>query len=100
MKNYDTMVEALSGLKARGYTLDFNLTETRLECPGEGLKLDPQEFEISEVHRFEGDSNPADMSVVYAIESNQGHKGSLVAAFGTYADTVSAELLSKLSVHH
>ncbi len=36
--------------------------------------------------RFEGDSDPADMSILYAIETNDGDKGTYVDAFGTYGD--------------
>jgi hypothetical protein len=35
--------------------------------------------------RFEGPSNPDDMSILYAIEANDGVKGTLVDAYGTYA---------------
>jgi hypothetical protein len=58
----------------------------------------PGEFEIVEVHRFEGDTDPADEAVVYAIQSKHGEKGVLVNAFGVYSDRVSDELIEKLKV--
>ena len=41
---------------------------------------------IAEYHRFEGVSDPGDMSIVYAIETRSGIRGTLVDAFGVYAD--------------
>jgi hypothetical protein len=101
MENYDTVVAALSGLKAKGYSLDFNIAFDKITCNENGLCLNPNEFEITEVYRFEGDTNPADEDIVYAIESKDGSvKGSLTSAYGMYADTVSTEMLQKLTINH
>ncbi len=101
MFTYDTVVAALDGLKERGYTLDFNLAFDKLICHENSMCLNPLEFEITEVHRFEGDTNPSDEDVVYAVESKDGKiKGSISGAFGMYADSVSNEMVQKLSMHH
>lgn len=95
MISYDTVSQAVNGLKERGYTLDFNLKATCVEC--EGQKFNPQDFEISEVYRFEGISDPADEAVVFAIESKNGLKGVLVNAFGIYSEPLSDEMVKKLN---
>ncbi|WP_131537985.1 phosphoribosylpyrophosphate synthetase [Pedobacter nototheniae] len=101
MHIYDTVTAALADLDKRGYELDFNLTSECLECKEIDLRLMPEEFEIDEVYRFEGMTDPADSAVVYAISSNVGNlKGVLVDAYGVYAENVSPELLNKLKVHH
>ena len=97
MYAYDTVSQAIKGLRSRGFTADFNLEENCLVCHEE--KFDPAAFEIREVYRFEGESDPADEAVVYAIESNSGMKGILVNAFGVYADTMSDEMIKKLKFH-
>ncbi len=100
MYQYDTVVAALNGLKGRGYALDFNIAFDQLICHDNGTCLNPTEFEITEVHRFEGYTNPSDEEIVFAIESKQGDiKGVLHSAFGTYADEISPDLLRKLSIH-
>lgn len=100
MESYDTVVGALNGLKARGYTTNFNVAFDKLMCSEGKTCLNPHEFEIVEVYRFEGNSNPADQDVVYAVESLTGSiKGVITSAFGLYADTASAEMISKLSMH-
>lgn len=97
MPAYDTVSQALSGLKERGYTLDFNLKSNSLECVGQ--KFNPKDFEITEFHRFEGNSDPGDEAVVYAIEAKNGMKGVLVNAFGVYAEPLSDDMMKKLSFH-
>ena len=100
MKSYDTLTEAITDLKARGFNLDFNLRETQIECTSIGRKLSPNEFEITEVYRFEGDTDPGDELVLYAIESKDGLKGTLMNAYGVYSNTISNELIGKLTVQH
>lgn len=100
MPAYDTVTEALSDLKQRGFTTDFNLAFDSIRCKQTGVVLSPSEFEIVEHHRFEGDSNPSDEEVVYAIAARNGSmKGVLVSAFGMYSEPVDDALLSKLQVH-
>ena len=100
MESYDTVVDALNGLKARGYTVNFNIAFDKLMCSDNKICLNPNEFEIVEVHRFEGNSNPADADVVYAVKSITGDiKGVITSAFGLYADAASTEMISKLSMH-
>jgi hypothetical protein len=100
MYTYDTVVEAVKGLKQRGYTIDFNLESDRISCPKTLLSLTPADFEITEFYRFEGDSDPADEAIVYAIESKEGRKGVLVNGFGVSSEEVGEEMVVKLAVRH
>ena len=100
MENYDTVVAALEGLKARGYTLDFNIAFDNIICRQNDICLNPNEFEITEVHRFEGQTNPDDQDVVYGVTSLDGSiKGSITSAYGMYADGLSTDMIRKLSKH-
>ena len=100
MESYETVTAALTGLKSRGFALDFNIAFDKLMCNDNGLCLNPHEFEITEVYRFEGESNPSDEDIVYAIESKDGNiKGVITSAFGLYADNASSEMIKKLSMH-
>ncbi|MEI9946656.1 MAG: phosphoribosylpyrophosphate synthetase [Chitinophagaceae bacterium] len=98
MHAYDTVTAAVNGLKKRGYTLDFNLKENCIICHED--KFHPEDFEITEVYRFEGNSDPADEAIVYAIESNKGHKGVLVNGYGISSDAMTSEMAKKLTMHH
>ncbi|MES2387538.1 MAG: phosphoribosylpyrophosphate synthetase [Bacteroidota bacterium] len=95
---FDTLTEAIADMKERGYSLDFNLAADYIYADNHTIKLEPTEFEVAEYHRFEGDTDPADMSIVYGIVSNNGLKGVLVNAYGPYATTTSDALVSRLNV--
>lgn len=98
MEDYQTLLEALNGLKEKGYTLDFNLVNGNLQNSAKDVKLEPEEFCIDEFHRFEGMSDPDDNSVVYAISSEKYNlKGVFVNGYGVYSDDLSEELLKKLN---
>lgn len=96
MEDYSTLSEAINGLKKEGYTEDFNLGANCIECSALSLKLYPEEFMIDKFFRFEGQSNPDDSSIVYAISAKSGEKGILVDAFGIYSEAMTPELVAKL----
>ena len=91
MYSYETMTEAVSGLEKRGYTVDFNVDQEIIVSG---------EFEIAEYYRFEGDSDPADEAIVYAIESAKGVKGILVNGYGISSESAANVLAEKLKIHH
>ncbi len=93
--HYATVSEAISELRQKGFTHDFNLQMDCLEC--DGVCFRPKDFEIVHVYRYEGNSDPGDEAAVYAIESASGLKGLLVTGYGPSADSVNAEMLQKLS---
>ena len=98
MYTYDTVSEAVSGLQQRGFTLDFDARFDCLVCKDH--KLRPDEFEIAEIYRFEGNTDPADEAIVYGIESKHGLKGILVNGYGASSDELSNEMVKKLSMKH
>lgn len=100
MYNYDTVTEAINGLKERGFTLDFNLQVNSLQCFNPDINLAPEEFEIKEIYRFEGDTNPDDEAIIYAIESRDGYKGVFINGYGPSADAIGADMMKKLVDHH
>jgi hypothetical protein len=100
MKTYESLVDALDDLKARGYTNDFNIADNCLECKPLSLVLHPNDFEVVEVHRFEGMTDPDDQSILFAIEAKVGFKGTLVNGYGLYSDPVSDALMAKLNIVH
>jgi hypothetical protein len=95
--NYDTVTEAVEGLRRRGFYVDFNLSENCIVC--DNGKFDVNDFEIVECYRFEGDTDPSDEAVVYAIQSINGVKGVLVNGYGISAEALSDEMAKKLNFH-
>jgi hypothetical protein len=98
MHSYETVSEALADLQNRGFTTDFNLHKNDIAVNAN--QFTANEFEIIEYYRFEGNSDPADEAVVYAIESANGIKGILVSGYGTSSDEFTNEMAEKLKIHH
>lgn len=101
MKNYsyDTVSEAVNNLAKRGYTTDFEvMTEKEcLVCHQSSSDLSPEEFQIDEVYRFEGDSDPGDEMIVFAISSEiHDLKGIVINAYGMYSDPATSKIVARL----
>ena len=94
--HYATVSEAINDLRHQGFTMDFNLEENCITCHPEKFKAD--EFEIVEIYRYEGNTDPADQATVYAIQAKSGLKGILVTGYGIYTDTISTAILDKLRI--
>lgn len=62
--------------------------------------LSSDDFIIDKVYRFEGETNPDDQAILYAISArNFNIKGVLVNGQGISADEISDLLVSKLTKH-
>jgi hypothetical protein len=100
MTHYDSLSTAINDLAAKGYTTDFNLAFDQIKCAGTGVCLLPSQFDIVAHHRFEGDTDPGNSSVLYVIESHDGSmKGILISAYGMYSDSLSDEMIRKLGMN-
>jgi hypothetical protein len=101
-RNYDTVSEALTDLAKRGYATDFSVLAEKecLVCNKTSVSLSPYEFEIDETYRFEGNTDPGDEMIVFAISSiKHNMKGTLTSAYGMYADAAASKIVSLLKKH-
>ena len=95
---YSTMSEAVDDLQKQGYTDELTLTEDGLY--NLAIPLDPQEFQIDAFYRFEGPSDPGDMSIVYAVSGqHSGLKGLLVGDYGGKAQAFIHDMVQRLNAH-
>lgn len=99
MEMYRNLVEAIEGLRAQGYTEDFNLLQDCIECSARDFRLFHHEFQIDKFFRFDEQTDPSDESIIYAISSYDGqHKGILINGYGISSESVTDEMLSKLTI--
>lgn len=96
----NTLSGTMNKLKEEGITEEFEIKDNQfITSSGEGFK--PEDLTIIKVHRFEGISDPGDMSVLYVMKSSSGKKGIFIDAFGIYADQDgehATELLKKVKI--
>lgn len=102
MKSYDTVSEAVGDLIKRGYTKDLNIVEDS-DCligNNSGATLSSNEFEIDEVYRLEGESDPGDEMILFPLSGKDFNiKGILLNAYGVYADAKTSQIVSQLHNH-
>ena len=98
MKKKETLSLTINALRDKGYIEDFNLLDEHLENKKKKSKYPIEEFEVDHYFRFEGVSNPADNSILYAITTKDGHKGMLVDGYGKSGGQVSEKMLNKLQI--
>ena len=98
INHYETLVEALEELKKKGYTHSFKIERGKAICIETNEEIYPKNMMIVEYHRFEGETDPSDMAVVFAIECSNGTNGCIVDAYGTYSNENISEFLKKVNI--
>ncbi|MCY7421863.1 MAG: hypothetical protein LH478_09000 [Chitinophagaceae bacterium] len=79
-----------------GYTDDFKVVNTGLKSLKTEKIYNPGEIHVKNFFRFEGQSDPNDNTIMYVIETNDGLKGTLVDAYGPYADAKVSEFMQQV----
>jgi hypothetical protein len=92
----ETEQEALARLADDGYQSEFEIVEDGVRCPECGEVVAPEDVEIDETVRFEGPSNPDDQSVVFALRTPSGHRGTLPSSYGPEVGGERADVLRRL----
>lgn len=82
-----TLVSCCNMLDKQGFTTQFKATVEGLKSLTTEKLYKPEEIKVANFYRFEGESNPSDNSILYAIETCTGERGTLVDSYGSYSDT-------------
>jgi hypothetical protein len=93
-----TLAGRMDELTLRGFTEHFMLRDGRLRAVANGKTFAADQVTILEFHRFEGVSDPDDMSIVYAIETRSGLRGTLADAFGVYSDPLLSAFMEDVAL--
>jgi len=78
MKNYQSLIDAMSDLRKEGYEDDFTTQSFGLYGGDLDLRLDPEDFHVDEIDQIEENSTPGNGPMLYAISSSMGVKGTLI----------------------
>lgn len=94
----ETLVEAMKRLRSSGYTHDFAASaDGNLVCNACGTSHAPEAVEIRETVRFEGDSNPDDEAILFALDCVDGSLGQYSAGFGPGTAAADVKALERLT---
>lgn len=97
MHHYQTpLLKKSNDLVQEGFEEQFVLTKEGLKSNRTGETFHPEDVKIIKHYRFEGTSDPGDMTILYAVETNTGLKGTVVDAFGTYSDQELGDFMKRV----
>ena len=86
LSDMKTLASCINHLVKEGYTEDFKIIDSGMISLQSENVYRPEQVHVLNFFRFEGASDPADNSILYAIEIDDGTKGTLTDAYGPYAD--------------
>ena len=95
-ENMDSLVTVLSKIEKLGFHSQFEVDGKYLVSLKTNKHFLPEEVKIMHFYRFEGESDPDDNSIMYAIDANGMEKGTLVDGYGTTADPQTANFIRKV----
>jgi hypothetical protein len=93
-----TLADVMKDLTRQGFTEQFVPVAGGVRGVQSGRTFRAGQVTITAYHRFEGVSDPDDMSILYALETVSGIRGTLADAFGVYADSVVGAFIGDVAV--
>ena len=88
-----TSVNIIEELTEMGFRNTFTIEEGFLACKETNEKYPPQKISLCGSFRFEGASDPDDSRILYAIEVDDGTRGTIMDGFGIYGDPLIAQFM-------
>lgn len=79
-----------------GFTAQFKINETGIESLNTKKQYNPADVKIVNFYRFEGASNPDDNSILYAIETAAGERGTITDAYGPNGDPLISDFIKQV----
>ena len=81
-------IDYIRRYEAVGFKDQYRIVDDTLENVNTNKRYAPEEVMILREHRYEGMSNPSDMSILYVLETMDGSKGTILASYGATSDNV------------
>jgi len=91
-----SLVTIINELQKEGYKTQFKATAIGLLSLSTMNMFKPFEIKIVHFYRFEGESDPSDNSIVYAIKTRDGEKGTLVDGYGATSEPMITEFMARV----
>ncbi|SDJ81976.1 hypothetical protein SAMN04487935_1958 [Flavobacterium noncentrifugens] len=93
----DSLITVLDALETKGFTTQFEVSHLKLLSLKTEKRFAPDQVKIIHFYRFEGESNPDDGAILYAIETNTYEKGTLVDGYGPTSDSTKADFMKQVA---
>ena len=94
---YSTLVQGINELRKKGFTHNFFVNEEGQLEEHSGKYYTASQVELVEFHRFDGMTNPSDDSILYAIKTNSGERGTVVDSYGSDGSEITSKFMNKVA---
>lgn len=95
----DTLIACMNHAEELGFTTQFKAMPEGLLSLSTQRIFQPAQLKVIHFYRFEGESNPSDNAIVYAIDAD-GEKGTLVDGYGIASESLISDLMTKVTEMH
>ncbi len=92
-----TLVSCINRLEGAGYVTQFKALPEGLMSLTTQKTFNPAQVRIVHFFRFEGESDPSDSAILYAIEAWDGEKGTLVDGYGKESDLHTTAFINQVN---
>jgi len=83
----NTLTSCVNKVVKDGFIDSFKVVGNRgLYASSNSRYYRPEQVKVIDFYRFEGQTDPSDNAIMYVIETADGVKGTLIDAYGPYAD--------------
>lgn len=76
----------MNDLHEEGFKEQFKIINAEILAISEKKSFKPEALKIMDKYRFDGMTNPSDESILYALQTDKGLKGTLVVAANAKSD--------------
>lgn len=91
-----TLSTSLQDAVARGFTANYKVISKGLSLEDEKIIYTPADIKIINFYHFEGYTDPDDSSILFLLETTDGNKGTLIDAYGVYANPVISDFIRQV----
>lgn len=91
-----SMVYILNKLRSEGFKQDFRVEDGHLYTLDSKQSFTPDQVQVVNFYRFEGETNPDDMAILYVLETSSGARGTITDAYGPYADEAIEDFMKQV----
>lgn len=97
----ETLHEAIARLAGAGFRDSFQAVRGGLRALDAKQVIASEQLVVEEIVRFEGESDPGDAAVLFALRSHDGKiAGTFVASYGPATDAEAARVMQALEAAH
>lgn len=97
MENHFTsLVDAHQDLLQKGFERNYKIINNKTMIDVDGNSYKPSQVKVVSFYRFEGASDPSDNSIIYAVKTKNGDKGTIVSSYGSEGSRKFSEFIMSI----